>query len=115
VNFALGDSFSIDPQFTLGVSHQAIDETSGTSEDKTADGIVSVNLFVPLLVHPARHLFVGFGPSVYHEVSHKVTSPDPLVPTVQNRETTLPRNVPRSRHALLDPDHRPGREGRASR
>ena len=89
MNFAIGDSFSINPQFTLGVSHQVIDETSGTSENKTADDIVSVNFFVPLLVHAARHLFAGFGPSLYQEVSHNVTYPNPLAPTVQNRETTL--------------------------
>jgi hypothetical protein len=88
VNFAIGNSFSIYPQFTLDVSHLAIDETSGQFQSSSTGDIVSVNFFVPLLAHPARHLFVGLGPSVNHEVSHTETFPAPL-PTVQNRETTL--------------------------
>jgi hypothetical protein len=88
VNFAIGDSFSIYPQFTLGFSHLAVEETSGTFQNSSTNDIISVNLFVPLLVHPARHLFAGLGPSVHHEVSHSVTLSEAL-PTVQNRETTL--------------------------
>ena len=39
----------------------------GTSENDSVADIVSVSLYVPLLVHPAPHFFVGFGPSVYGE------------------------------------------------
>jgi hypothetical protein len=86
----LGDSLSIYPQFELGIGHQTVDETGEGSGDQYVDDTISVNLYVPLLVHPAPHVFIGFGPSVYHEVSSAVTYPtDPLAPAVQNRETTL--------------------------
>lgn len=89
VNVPIGDTFSVFPEFVLGIGHQGYDETSGTSENQTSDDMVSIGFFVPLLVHPVRHLFAGLGPSLYHELSHSVTFPDPLAPTVQNRETTL--------------------------
>ena len=86
----LGASFSIYPQFELGIGHQTYDETGEGSGDQYVDDTVSVDLYVPLLVHPAPHVFIGFGPSVYHQVSSAVTYPaDPLVPAVQNRETTV--------------------------
>jgi hypothetical protein len=86
----LGDSFSIYPLFELGIGHQTYDETGEGSGDQYVDDTVSVDLYVPLLVHPAPHVFIGLGPSVYHQVSSAVTYPaDPLVPAVQNRETTL--------------------------
>jgi hypothetical protein len=90
VDLPLGAARSIYPQFALGIGHSAGNETSGTSENDSVADIVSVSLYVPLLVHPTPHFFVGFGPSVYGEISHAVTFPaDPLGPSVQNRETTL--------------------------
>jgi hypothetical protein len=89
LNLPLGRSFSIYPQFELAIGHAVYDETSGASEQKNADDTVSVSFFVPLLVHPAPHVFLGFGPSVYHDVSRDVSFPDPLAPKIQNRETTI--------------------------
>ena len=90
VNFAIGGAVSLYPLVEVGFGHQSYDEASGPSENKSAADIISVGLFAPLLVHPAPHLFVGFGPSVYQEISHAVTfAADPGAPAVQNREMTL--------------------------
>ena len=32
------------------------------------------SLYVPLLVHPAPHFFVGLGPFVTHDVDHEYTA-----------------------------------------
>ena len=89
LDLPLGSAFSLYPQFELAVGHAVYDETSASSEDKYAEDTVSVSLFVPFLVHPAQHVFVGFGPTAYHDLSNAVASPDPLAPSVQNRETTF--------------------------
>jgi hypothetical protein len=85
----IGRVFSLFPRLSLSIGHERYDETSGSSENSTTDDVVAVGLYIPLLVHPAPHVFVGFGPSGNHELSHAVSYPnDPLVPAVQNRETT---------------------------
>ena len=89
VDLPLGSAFSIYPQFELAVGHAVYDETSASSEDKYAENTVSVGLFVPLLVHPAPHVFLGFGPTASHDLSNSLSFPDPLAPSVQNRETTF--------------------------
>ena len=89
LDLPLGSAFSIYPQFELAVGHAVYDETSAGSEDKYAEDTVSVSLFVPFLVHPAPHVFIGFGPTAYHDLSNSVSYPEPLAPSVQNRETTF--------------------------
>jgi hypothetical protein len=89
LDLPLGSAFSIYPQFELAIGHAVYDETSAGSEDKFAEDTVSVSFFVPLLVHPAPHVFIGFGPTAYHDLSNSVSYPDPLAPSVQNRETTF--------------------------
>jgi hypothetical protein len=85
----IGRFFSLFPRLSLSIGHERYDEISGSSENSTTDDVVAVGLYVALLVHPAPHVFVGFGPSGNHELSHAVSYPnDPLVPAVQNRETT---------------------------
>ncbi len=89
LDLPLGSAFSIYPQFELAVGHEVYDETSAASEDKYAQDTVSVSLFVPLLAHPAPHVFIGFGPTAYHDLSSSISYPNPLAPSVQNRETTF--------------------------
>jgi hypothetical protein len=88
-NFAIGRVFSIFPRVSLGIAHETYDVASRGSDNSTAQEIVSVGLYVPLLVHPAPHVFIGFGPSANYELSHSVSYPNvPLAPPLQNRETT---------------------------
>jgi hypothetical protein len=60
-----------------------------STKGDTTDDIVSVDLYVPLLVHPAPHVFIGFGPRASYELSDSLSfSNEPLAPSVQNRATT---------------------------
>ncbi len=34
-------------------------------------------------------MFIGFGPRVHHDAASSVSLPDPLTPTVQNRQTPI--------------------------
>ena len=43
-------------------------------------------LYAPLLVHVARHLFIGFGPDVAHDLTHSYAYPNG---STQNHMTTL--------------------------
>jgi len=54
-NLRLGDALSIFPQASLSYENTA---TTGR-EDR---GILGLGLFVPVLIHPVRHFFIGFGP-----------------------------------------------------
>ena len=64
--------------------------TGALAQNQYSAAIVAVALYAPLLVHPAPHAFVGFGPGIYQDLSRGYT--DPAVPDstiVQNRETNL--------------------------
>jgi hypothetical protein len=72
-NFALSDLISIWPK--AGFSYAS---TSGTVGRAVGDTIVStsfsnsnlaLNLFVPVMFHPVRHFFVGFGPFLDADLS----------------------------------------------
>jgi hypothetical protein len=75
---------------SLELGFRNYDETEGDLENKGMESIAAVRLYVPVLVHPASHFFVGLGPSIYYEFSHSISFPDmPLAPSVQNRELDL--------------------------
>jgi hypothetical protein len=88
-NFAISRFFTIFPRVSLVVAHARYDEPAGSANGDSTNDIVSLSLYVPLLVHPAPHIFIGFGPSASHELSDSVSFPSqPLAPSVQNRTTT---------------------------
>jgi hypothetical protein len=66
------------------------DETENGAENEEKESISAVKLYVPVLVHPAPHFFVGLGPSIYYEFAHSVSFPNvPLAASIQNRELDL--------------------------
>ncbi|MEY4578480.1 MAG: hypothetical protein RL701_3183 [Pseudomonadota bacterium] len=79
-NFGLSDTFSIWPKAGLAYAHSNVSTTVDvagpasieTSRDANA---LALNLFVPFMVHPARHFFAGFGPFLDTDLSgdHRVT------------------------------------------
>lgn len=81
-NFPLSDLFSVRPKLSLGVSHskttvEGVQPTPlgyyyGSSYSK--ETAVFLELYVPLLLHPAQHLFVGFGPDAYFDPYHSITN-----------------------------------------
>jgi hypothetical protein len=78
------------PVGELGFGASADNETENGAQNQESEAILAVALYAPLLVHPAPHAFVGFGPGIYQDLSRAVTYPTaPDAPGVQNRETTL--------------------------
>jgi hypothetical protein len=70
VDVPIASSLSLYPRAELGFGTLTQDETSTNSyENKHTISRVWVSLYAPLLVHPAPHFFVGFGPLVLHELS----------------------------------------------
>lgn len=79
-NVPLSDLLSVRPLGALGLWHS----------DTTTEGILSpfgyltssslsetaivLDLYVPLLFHPARHFFVGFGPDAFFDPYHSFSS-----------------------------------------
>jgi hypothetical protein len=85
-NVALGRAFSWRPIGSLGVWAQKTKLTApGPGYTTGLDGIqvagnndytsrvVVVEVFAPLLVHPASHFFVGLGPDIYTDLSHQLS------------------------------------------
>jgi hypothetical protein len=80
----IGVLFSWYPRVTLALGAVSYDEMSGASENKSDESYVSVSLYAPVLVHPATHIFAGFGPAVGHDL----TRPHGMA-EIQNRSTSL--------------------------
>jgi hypothetical protein len=64
----LGRYLSLYPRGTLGFGAEDFDLESRGSASKGSDSYFYADLYVPLLVHLARHFFVGFGPEVYTDL-----------------------------------------------
>jgi hypothetical protein len=62
-NVALGDTFSIWPKVFFEYETTTISNGGGSAS------ALSVGVYVPVLVHPARHFFLGLGPNVQTELS----------------------------------------------
>jgi hypothetical protein len=75
------------PRAGLVFGGDAYDETSAGSENKSSGAFVAFHLYAPFLVHPGPHVFAGFGPSLYGELTHTVTFPSGA--SVHNRATTV--------------------------
>jgi opacity protein-like surface antigen len=73
-NIPLGTSFSLWTRATLGYSAAKDSEpaVNGTPAfDLKSEG-AWLNLYAPLLVHPAPHYFLGVGPGVHHDLGRRV-------------------------------------------
>jgi hypothetical protein len=87
-NFWLGDRVSFWPKFSVGVwqsrstlsaslgGYVSVNGTSfpvGPDTEITEDAAF-VQIYAPLLLHLARHFFVGFGPDGYADILHSANS-----------------------------------------
>ncbi|MET0386479.1 MAG: hypothetical protein ABW321_10995, partial [Polyangiales bacterium] len=73
-NFGLSDTFSVWPKAGFAYAHSSTSTSvdlgeSMTSETSSTNDAIALNLFVPLVVHPARHFFAGFGPFLDTDLS----------------------------------------------
>jgi hypothetical protein len=81
VNLPLGDWISLWPRAAVGIWTFKVDApTLNASLDPNAPALRAgytqtalwLGLFAPVLVHPARHIFLGLGPDVFVDLSRKV-------------------------------------------
>jgi hypothetical protein len=83
-NAPLGDSISFRPIASLGVwsLHSTLESqfdgvtsfggTAVPAAGEVTETAVVLEFFAPLLVHPARHFFLGLGPDIYTDLTHTV-------------------------------------------
>jgi hypothetical protein len=83
----VGNFLSWYPRVGLVYGADTYDETSGPSENSPISSRLALHVYAPLLVHAAPHLFVGFGPSLFHDFVRAVQPTGG--PTEQNRNTTI--------------------------
>ncbi len=58
-NVPLGDHFSLWPQLGIGAGFITTNNNGGTY------GLVPLDLYVPLMAHPAQHFTLGLGPGLH--------------------------------------------------
>jgi hypothetical protein len=73
VEWPLGPHLSLYPRLTLGLAGEDYDIESAGKANKGHDDDIYASAYVPLLVHVARHVFVGFGPSGLADLSRTFT------------------------------------------
>src|SRR6185369_15506475 len=75
VNARLGESISWYPRLTLMLasSHTTVTPLATSTGEPPGDAVSqssvgpAMNLYAPLLLHPASHFVVGFGPRIYYD------------------------------------------------
>jgi len=89
ISFPVGERVSVYPVVSIGAESSVLaSQAAGPQNERDTRGIFT-GVFVPLLVHPVEHFFVGFGPSMNTDLSRRVSSPFPGIQTVSNRETSI--------------------------
>ena len=73
VNLPLGRLLSLYPRGYFGFGGETDQQSGDAGSSQVTHSVSWAALYVPLLVHPAPHVFVGFGPSVRHELSSDFT------------------------------------------
>jgi hypothetical protein len=86
-NAWLSEKLSLLPTLSLGLWHEQSSSSAARSGFATSVGgtpvnvgsdvtqtVVIVEVFSPLLFHPARHFFIGLGPDVYVDVLHDIAN-----------------------------------------
>ncbi len=68
----LSSLVSFYPRASFAVARESYDERSVGARNGASATVLTLGLYAPLLLHVARHLFVGFGPSVTHDVLRSI-------------------------------------------
>jgi hypothetical protein len=84
VDVPLASALSWYPRVSLAFGGGSTSETTGTSSNSFSHAWTTLGISAPLLVHPAQHAFVGFGPYAQHDLSHTFGSA-----AAENRGTTI--------------------------
>jgi hypothetical protein len=73
-NLHLAPMLSLWPQLSIGYVHLSVSPTGGGSSVSGYN--VPLRIFVPLLIHPTEHFFVGIGPVFQTDLISKVSGND---------------------------------------
>ena len=65
-NFWLSETASLVPELGIGFASRDLAATSGSNPNLKT---ISLQLFVPILFHPVKHFFLGFGPALSYDLS----------------------------------------------
>jgi hypothetical protein len=87
LDLPLGGAVSFYPRAYLGFGVETQDEKSAGTENTNSQNYVWVALYAPVLVHPASHVFAGFGPSASYDLSRTFTFPGGS--SVSNKSTSV--------------------------
>jgi hypothetical protein len=86
VDIPIGRWFSVYPRVRIYFGYEVQNEQDGISANDNTQNYIGLGAYVPLLMHVAPHLFIGFGPTVTHDLAHSVQYPQA---SLQNDETTF--------------------------
>jgi hypothetical protein len=84
VDIPMGNAVSLWPRASLTFGGETLTEQQEASQNENDEKITTVGLYAPILVHPAAHFFVGFGPSVAHDLSRSISAGGPSSVSVPN-------------------------------
>ena len=71
-NIPISDLLSIWPKAGLSIEHTSVTTkvtTPVVADNSSSNTAVALNLFVPIMIHPAPHFFAGFGPFLDTDLS----------------------------------------------
>jgi hypothetical protein len=77
----LGPWLSFYPRAAVSAGALSTDDRSNQSENQYTEAILSVGVYAPLLVHPASHFFLGFGPSIGRDLVRTVSAGRDEIPS----------------------------------
>jgi hypothetical protein len=84
VEAPLGQWLSLYIRGSVALGGGSYNEASASSTNSYSYNYISVDLFAPLLVHPAQHFFVGLGASLGHDLIQTINETGQ-----SNRSTTI--------------------------
>jgi hypothetical protein len=70
-NLWLSETASLVPELGIGFASRDLAATSGSNPTLTT---ISLQFFVPILFHPVRHFFLGFGPAFSYDLAASVSN-----------------------------------------
>jgi hypothetical protein len=68
VEIPLGKAASLYPRASLGMEGESFRTDEGSATNAGSDSGLYASVYAPILVHVARHFFVGFGPDAYTDL-----------------------------------------------
>jgi len=69
-------AFALAHRKNEGTLAQGLSSTGAVSGSSTDEEVLVASLYLPFLLHPVPHFFIGFGPEAFYDLVHKVGAGD---------------------------------------